>query len=215
MDQGVLQELKEKPFFLIISAPPNSGKTYMIEWILLNIANSFKYGCVFCPEHSNSQYSNILPSKYIHNTNVDQMIKNLITLQNNTEKKYRAFLILDDCLGQSNLFSSNIFQQLITTYRHLNISIFLAVQYIKSTNKSPLIQTCASHVIIFKPINTLQYKNLFEYFGSNKYKNLHSFQTSVIKKLKKKYSFLIYIIQDNKFIYNDPLSEIYNFYINY
>ena len=95
--------------------------------------NPFKYGLCITNTSFNGQYSQFIPDEFIHSTLDLSLIDNLMNIQKTQIEANgsapRAFLILDDCLSVK-AFTSQTFLSLSTQFRHYNISIIVATQYL-------------------------------------------------------------------------------------
>ena len=183
-----------KPFFIIISGQPGSGKSSLIKYIMLtnnmNFTKSpFQYGVVF----SNTSFKdsfNYIPSKYVHGSYKPEILQNLMEIQKEHYDK-SAFVVFDDCLP-AKAFTSQLFVDLSTTYRHWNISVIISSQYIYRI--SPTIRECSKYAIMFRTTTQKSIKALFDSFGTF-FKNYEEFKT-----------YLISNTEDNHFIIMDRLS---------
>ena len=118
----------QSPFFTIVSGMPMSGKSSCIRYIMCenNIKctnDPFQFGVVF----SNTAFENAfdyIPKKNVYGSYNPQVLQNLMDIQQETGAKYKAFVIFDDCLS-TKAFSSQLFVNLTTGYRHWNISIII------------------------------------------------------------------------------------------
>ena len=143
--------INKTPNISIICAPPESGKTYLIKYLLNEMFKNkkVKYGIVFCPTKFKGQY-NYLPNEFIHaqyNENVLRKFYNIQIAQFLKNKNIEpAFVIFDDCIGSIS-FKSSFMKKIISTFRHPNITFFFATQYIMEI--PPLIRQCASYFITF------------------------------------------------------------------
>ncbi len=155
----------EPPLLIYTVGSPGRGKSVEIQDIFYTLAKERKvsYGIVICPTIYNGAY-NFIPSEYQYATYDEDVIRKLMIGQkqlsrNNTVKN--AFIIFDDCIGNAE-WKSNLMQELITTHRHLKLTIVIASQYCYSI--PPLIRSCANLAIIFKPPNERSYKCLLDTF---------------------------------------------------
>lgn len=148
------------PAIFMLAAAPGSGKSYAIRWLVYELwrRKAFDYGIVFCPTMHNGAYDfmpkNVYPmfNTYRYREDKDQPyeyrnreLDAMIQHQENN-RKARAFLIFDDCLG-SVPWSSKQITSLISTYRHLRVTIFIAAQYTNTI--PPIIRECSKYAIVF------------------------------------------------------------------
>ena len=85
-------------------------------------------------------------------------------IQKKTRERHKPFLILDDMLPAGAL-QSQTFVNLFTQYRHFNISVIVATQYVFKV--PPTIRECCTMCVIFKTTTKRSNQALFETFGGN------------------------------------------------
>jgi hypothetical protein len=187
---------QNRPFFLILSARPSSGKSHLIEYLMLlnnpeYNKNPFEYGLVLTGTSFNGQYNKFIPADFIHSSLDLSVIDNLMAIQASqmeaTGSAPRAFIILDDCLSQK-AFSSQTFINLSTQFRHFNISILIATQYIYKV--PPVFRESATHAAIFKQTTMRSITALFESYGSA-FNNVKEFSKYITNNLGD-YRFCLY-----------------------
>lgn len=194
MTPTILNE--HKPFFLVCAGKPGSGKTTLIRYIMAvnnsdYSATPFRYGVVLCKTSFNNAYA-YLPSEKIHGTFDINAIINLMRIQAKTKGKHRAFIIFDDCLSDKE-FRTQVMIDLVTQFRHYNISIIISTQY---PSKIPTtFRECATHAAIFYQRTALAIQSVFHSYGQI-FNNYDEFK-----------SFLIKNAGDYKFIFYDGNSS--------
>ena len=166
-------KLFKTPAIILLSAACGQGKSYMIKYLMHNLTqktDNFDFGiCISNTSAFTGEYDYI-PKKYVHSLYSEKLIENLMNIQKKNLKS-RAFLILDDCLGQVN-FNNSAILRLFTQYRHFRITILLSTQYL---NKIPtFIRECSTYVFIFKQTIKRSYESLYQSFGQN-YETLNKF----------------------------------------
>jgi len=152
------------PFFLIIAGKPESGKSYLIKYLMMlnnpqYSGDPFQYGIVFTKTKFNGGYD-YLPQKFVHSIYREEVLRNLLRIQSETQAQYRCFVIFDDCL---EAFNSNLFTDLSTQYRHYNISLIVSTQYIYKV--PPTFRECASAAAIFRQTTERSIRALYDSFG--------------------------------------------------
>lgn len=155
----------ETPYLKYIVGSPKKGKSVYIkdDIYLLSKSKQLNYGIVICPTIYNGLYDYI-PEDFRHAQFDEKIIHNLMKGQKKLREldiEKNAFIIFDDCIGNAE-WNTKVMKELITTYRHLRITVIIASQYCKSV--PPLIRSCASHAVIFKPPNEISYKAMLESF---------------------------------------------------
>jgi len=155
----------------------------------------------------NHEYDDFLPANAVHEYD-DSLLNGYIDAlkkrKNEGAKLPASFLVLDDCLGL--VTQSSAWRNLISTYRHLNITIFLSVQYLRSDTSGTLVREQASVVFAFKSTNINTIKTLYDYWGSDVYSKLADFKDRYSAATDERHTCLLYIADDQL------QSETKNFY---
>lgn len=184
---------RTSPGFTLIIGKPNSGKTFLLKYLLMLDHESYnklpiKYGLIFTTTKFNKHYETIFPSDFIHSSYNPDALQGLLDIQSETAAQNPAVVIFDDCLDMKG-FTSQLFLNLTTTYRHYNITVYLITQYVYRV--PPTVRECASRVAIFRTTTERSLKACYESFGGffSKYDDFRKF---VIEKTGD-YSFIWYI----------------------
>lgn len=177
----------------IVAGKPLSGKSHFIKYLLMHLHPKFsndpiKYMVVFTTTKFNGKYEEFLPAEYVHPRYDPGVLESLVRIQIETAAKSRAAVIFDDCLD-ARAFSSQLFLQLCTTFRHLRIDIIIASQYIYKV--PPVVRECATRVAIFRQTTRRSLDALFESFGAW-FNNLKEFQEYVLRATGN-YGFIYYL----------------------
>ncbi len=153
------------PSLMFIVGSPGRGKSVFIKDMFYQLAKDKKidYGIVICPTIYNGDY-NFIPEKYQYATYKEKIIKRMMKgqkelVENNIVKN--AFIIFDDCIGEAS-WKSKTMAKLITTFRHLKITVVIALQYCYAV--PPVIRGCTSVAIIFLPPNKRSYECVLDTF---------------------------------------------------
>ena len=75
---------KEKiPNVSLICAPPDSGKTYLVKYLLTQLYKKKKvnYGIVFCSTSFNTENYDYIPDNYLHSNYDENLILNLMNIR--------------------------------------------------------------------------------------------------------------------------------------
>ena len=187
----------------VLVGKQGSGKSYMLRNLLYNFTkqNIFQFGVCFTGTAFNTDYD-FLPEDAVHSDYSEERLQQYINKikewmkSNKNKKPPPSFLILDDLLGKIKL-SSPIFANLISTYRHYNMSVFITSQYMVK-NISTLLRELADYAFIFKT----KFKNsriaLYESFGQM-LDNQDMFNSYLDKATEQQYHCLLYNANtDNK-----------------
>lgn len=153
------------PQLMFIVGSPGKGKSVYIKNLIYDLTTQGKlhYGIVMCPTIFNGAYDYI-PEDYRYASYDEDVIRKLMKGQKKLREsdiEKQAFIIFDDCIGTAE-WNSKLMKELCTTYRHLRITVIIATQY--SYSIPPLIRSCTSVAIIFKPPNEPQVKALLQCF---------------------------------------------------
>ncbi len=133
-----------KPFFLILTARPNSGKSYLIQYLMLlnneeYSKNPFQYGLCLTNTSFNGQYNKFIPDEFIHSTLDLNLIDNLMNIQKTqietNGSAQRAFLILDDLLSQKAFSSQTFLSSLYTVYTAQSLTANTNLTFTQWTTK--------------------------------------------------------------------------------
>jgi len=192
---------KQFPGLVLFIGRSKSGKSYLLKYMLQYyclLKPIFKFGLVLTGSMYNHEYD-FLPSNAVHEYSEEILNGYINTLKKkkneaNGGKLPASFLVLDDCLGL--VTQSSAWRNLISTYRHLNITIFLSVQYLRTDASSTLVREQASVVCAFKSTNINTIKTLYDYFGSDIYDKLADFRERYSSATNERYACLLYIADD-------------------
>lgn len=166
------------PAITLLAASPGSGKSYCIRWMVYELfrRKKFDYGIVWSPTAHTGAYDympkNVYPIFTLKRSRAskDEPYEyrneelDLVMEYQRKNPKSRAFLIFDDCLG-SVKWQSQQMLNLITTYRHLRLTIFIATQYMYQI--PPFIRECSKFAVIFDQVQRRSIKAVYEtFFGT-------------------------------------------------
>jgi hypothetical protein len=212
--------LPARPFAMILVGPPRSGKSNALMSL---IAGEQFYYCgnehdkdnpsyfdeiyVFCPsarfDKTTKRIYNAMDNLIIIDDLDDLRNSNMIIQQIMKEQKEydelkegrpakKILFLIDDMVGMLKETGVDI---LITKYRHYNISILLCSQ---AYRKIPLtVRNCATALIFFNLMNARETEKVYDEYGSS----VPNFYEH-IKVLDRKYQFMFYHIEDQKFYHN-------------
>ena len=153
--------------FVILVGKPNSGKSYLLSYLLLPnhkeySTEPFHYIICFTTTKFNRAWTEILPEEYVHPKYDADVLQFILDIQSqNTHIK--AAIIFDDCLNDA-AFKSQLFTNLVTTYRHYNLSVFISTQYLYKV--TPTICECANRVALFRTKTDRSLRAAYESFGA-------------------------------------------------
>ncbi len=157
---------------IIMIGKRGSGKSYLIKDIMYQHKDNFPYGSVVSgTEELNNFFCDFIPKLYITKNYNTQNIERLLNIQKFGIKKYgkskqnNAFLILDDCIHQSDLFNRDSnFKEIFTNGRHYNIFFMIALQY--SLGIPPTMRGNVDYIFLFAHYSREDKKKLYETYAS-------------------------------------------------
>lgn len=205
----LLKKMREQmPTLGLLVAKSKSGKSHMLHHIIsymMNELNYFKFGMVFTKTTFNKDYDKWLPAKCIKEYDQDEFFAYVEALKAKREKANGAqlppnFLILDDCLG--SIQGTPEWNNFISIFRHLNTTLFITAQYMKTSATSTLVREQTGILVAFRSTNVNTADALYEYFGSNVFDNPRDFRKRYNAITKQKYTAMIYI-DDNDMLTKD------------
>ena len=190
-----------------IVAKRNSGKSYLLRYLVKKQAHKFKKIFVICPTDSiNSFYITITDKSCIFNEFnenwANQLIDQLMQVNSdNNQDKKRVLLILDDCMTDINFCKSKAMKTIYSRGRHFFLTIISASQYLK--NLSPLCRSNSDFVFCGQS-NRASIDILIHEFCCNLSNNEF---IDLYKKAIINYGFLV--INNNSIKDNDNINNMY------
>ncbi len=148
------------------------GKTHFMKWLIydqmLRRDHPIKSGLVFVKTKYKHSYDFVPEERVIEGYNEAVLIQYVGNLQKMLESEGSlepSFLIFEDLVGILNN-RTQWFTNFIGTFRHLNITIYIAVQYLTGLHAvSPIMREQTSFAIMFNSKTTNTIRNLFENYG--------------------------------------------------
>lgn len=194
---------KQFPTVCLFVAKSKSGKTHLVRYLLTYYCvhdRFFNFGLVLTGSPYNHEYD-FLPSKYVRQFNgelLDAYIAHLRQKKDDSRGQPLppSFLVLDDCLGL--IQKTGAWQNLVSTFRHLNITIFITTQYLKASEVSgTFIREQTGVLFAFRTSNVHTIKALYDYFGANVFDKLKDFQERFNECVKVQHQCMLYIDSHN------------------
>ena len=188
-------------FKLILSGKPNSGKSMLVQILLLRITISdkpFDTLIIIRPNSSNA-YDILDPTIILNDIpNVDNIVNPILG---------KTLIIIDDfdLVKLNKTQQQNISQLFRFISSHCNISIFLSYQ--SFFDIPTIIRKCANYFILFKTNNKLEIRLIASRIGYDKHLFVDMFEKNIINK----HDFLIVDSNcDDKFMFRKNLYEVLN-----
>jgi hypothetical protein len=187
------------------------GKSYMMRYILSDWLRTgkVKFGLVFCKTTFNNDFTSFLPKDKVIEGYDEEILKKYVdNLKNIIKEKGSvppSFLVFDDLVGVLNN-QSDWFNNFMSTFRHYNINIFIAAQYLTGKKAiSTLTREQTNFAIMFNSRTRRTLENLYESYGGL-FPSLEEFKTYFIDGTKQQpYVAMLY----SEHI--DELEDNYNF----
>ena len=199
----VMDEItKQLPGLFLLVGKSKSGKSYFLKYLLQYYClykRIFNFGLVLTGSEYNHEYP-FLPQNAVGEFSEEKLMQYINQLKERKSKGNgkplpASFIVLDDCLGLVQQTKS--WQSLISTFRHLNISIFISVQYLKASQiSSTLIREQTNVLIAFRSTNINTIRALYDYYGSDIFETLDEFRKRYSACTQEKYHALVYISDD-------------------
>lgn len=148
------------------------GKTHFLKWLVQyqmnREINPIRFGIVFVRTIFKHSYD-FVPKAQIYEGYDEEVLRKYVeNLQEIFEEQGYVdpnFLILDDQVGILNNRTA-WFTNFIGTFRHLNINLFIAVQYLTGTRSvSPIMREQTNFAIMFNSKTHRTLNNLWENYG--------------------------------------------------
>ncbi len=205
---------KQLPCLMLFVAKSKSGKTYLLRYLIDKLSidkGMFNYGLVLTGSHYNHEYE-FLPKEAVHQYSeeiLNEYIENLKKTKEDSkgDKMPNSFIVLDDCLGL--ISKSSAWTNLISTYRHLGITLMITTQYLKASEaSSTLVREQCDIAFMFGSSNINTMKALYDYFGSNIFNNFDDFQQRYRLCTNEKYKCMMYVNDSELMAPDKNLSKI-------
>lgn len=197
------------PATFLLLGKPRSGKSYMTKYLLYLFTTlggvpkdkQFQWITVFTGSKWNNEFKGQIPDNYIFEINPDtfqdKLKKYVQGLEREVERNGSVqpnALVLDDIVG---LLDSNdsFFTHFISTYRKLNMSVFICCQYLMK-NVSPTVRECLRYTLAFGSATQRTVEALFETCGQD-FENKKEFKEKFREITKAPYSAMLFNAYEN------------------
>jgi hypothetical protein len=143
------------------------GKSNFVKALLLKFQSYFDYGFAFVKTlnvcEKNKRFWKFLPKCFVSDTIRPAVISKIIEDQTDAATRRNVFLVFDDVIDEG--FKNNkFFDQLFTTCRHHNLTIFFISQYTKSIG--PLMRNQARCIFMHK-LSDVPLNGMYELTDTN------------------------------------------------
>jgi hypothetical protein len=153
---------------IVVIGKPKSGKSYLIRDLLYNKKHIFPVGMVLNgTEDSNQFYSKMFPDTFIYESMDTAAVTNFKRRQRLAKQLLPnpwSVLILDDCMDQTGIFRTPLFQDIFKNGRHWKMMLIMAMQY--SMDIPPPLRICIDGTFIFREPNLRFRKSIYENYAS-------------------------------------------------
>lgn len=195
------------PSIININGYCGSGKSYFCKYLCLSMRENFNNVVVFSNTANFSGDYDFLKSGFnyrIYSTaNVNEMIKMILNLQkkNRAENnKINILMIFDDIF--SSVKDSKDFKNLVSTYRHYNISIIFSTQYV--CGSASYLREISQYVIIFNQRTGPALKACYDNYFIQDYEKFSTFKLDFTNKLQNYQFYFIDRIKNTKHVMKCP-----------
>lgn len=179
----------QQAFTLTVAGACGEGKSYMIEYLIECFQNSAsKFDAIFVFS-STANFSN--DYKFLEKQKekevrcaifsaleLDARVAQIMKIQANNRKrnvKRQVLIVFDDIMGAFK--DSKQFSNLVSTYRHYNISVIFSIQYISKT--AAYLREISKYVVIFKQKGMASKKLAFDNYFSAAFETFKHFQVYI------------------------------------
>lgn len=211
-NDNFVNEIIKPPSMIVIAGKSKRGKSYLIKYLLtmLGLQKKFKFGLVFCKTKFNGGYDFFPQDKVIEGYSEKLLDKYMNTLKKYGEehpvkKKQKkegiktnippSVIVFDDILGQIDM-NGNFFTSFLSNYRHYNITVIAATQYIYKI--SPIFREQADIAIMFEQNTEKSIRALFETYGQH-FENWKKWKKYLMEHTAKPYHCLIFVEDGDSF----------------
>lgn len=157
-----IKKILKDPAIIFMAGKPGSGKSHFIKKLIshLTISKKVKTGYVFTGTAFNDDYK-FIDAKRVSTFSEANLRKILRHQRDVKGKPPPIFLILDDLMATAK-WDGRLMQHMISCYRHYNLRIIIATQYIKKIN--PSIRECTRIAVIWPQSTANAIKSIRESF---------------------------------------------------
>lgn len=145
----------------------NTGKSVLMRWLLNIMKDKIELPIAFSPTNASVElFKEFIPETLIHEAYDEVVVMSIINGQRELAKSGKRLrsicLILDDCMYDAKIMKSKSMRDLFMNGRHLNLSIFIAVQYCMDIPSWARSNT--DYVFQLKDSNVTSRKKLYDHF---------------------------------------------------
>ena len=188
------------PFIAAMVGSPKSGKSFCTKHLLVNLLmqGELEFGMVITGTKFNGAFDFILDQNLVvsgfNEPILKQFLRKLKMYREQKGKPAKAFLILDDMVGQIP-WESGLILHLLTNYRHYGITVFIATQYIYKIN--PTARTVCDYAFIWAQDNKRCYEAIYDSFGLG-FEDFKKFKSTIDSIVEEPYACLLYTKEKRK-----------------
>ena len=196
---------------VFISGSSNSGKSWLIKHLIYERAkeDSLRWVFIFSSTIFTGAYDYI-PRCWSSETFEEEILEKLLNMQKRAldknrslkekgekEKNISAIIVFDDSIGLGKMsFEIPIMKRLITTYRHLKLSVIISNQYIKCC--PTVLRQNISHCLMFPSEFRVNIEAIYEMIGTNYFSKYEQFAAYFQKCVAKRYHCMLYMKNDDR-----------------
>jgi hypothetical protein len=179
------------PSLIIFNGVPNSGKSYLMKYLVYMLATKreLDFVIVFSPSKFNGCWD-CIDQEYVFSMYDEETLMRLLEIQQ-TEKK-KTLVIFDDCIGSAD-FNKKFFTSFIATYRHYNIGVWISTQNVCKV--PPIVRDSCTHSVIFECYAKTQLEGLYNSYGIH-FETIKKWKDYIVNNCKN-HQFILYTKKPN------------------
>lgn len=175
------ESFQKQARLLLFVGKSGSGKSFAMQQIVHNMTKErkyFQFGLVMSGSKAMNDDWKFLPSQSVWTGFSEEKFRRYIEVLEAHKKKVgkkmpASFIVFDDLLGQLN--KSSYFDSFISRYRHLNVSIFMGVQYLKNQGSSTLIREQTEYLFSWTSNSANTLKAFYEFYAGKDFASYRDF----------------------------------------
>lgn len=191
---------------VFVNGASNQGKSYMIKHLIYERVkeDTVRWVFIFSSTIFTGAYDYV-PRCWTSETFNPEILEKLLTLQKNAlkkndklrengqkEKNINAIIVFDDSIGLDQMsFDIPIMKRLMTTYRHMKLSVIISNQYIKAV--PTILRQNISHCMLFPSEFRVNVESAFDAIATNYFDNYKSFMKFFKQCTERPFHCLLYI----------------------
>ena len=178
----------EFPSVFLFQGVPKSGKSYNVHYLLeqlIRVRPFFKNLWIFSQTKFSGQYDYAMPcvTNMYSPVILQKFLKRLRDLRSLYGRNMPSnCIVLDDVIGSAgaDFKKDKLLHEIITQYRHYNLTLFICSQHVRSAVTAPIVRTDTRYVFAFPCGGEETMFNIYKAYG-HAYNNYEDFKESFEK----------------------------------